>query len=106
MSDKLLDFGLCVHHGKHSLCWGWHHGFGRGWMPAALMRTIVHLWNPVACRIDGHNWMPDIGEITHETEDDDGVMTMHGIVHDVCTNCNATRLIQGGEPQYGPLESA
>lgn len=47
------DLGIVRHH--HWLLYGWHHGFGRGWLPDVVQRVIVHAWNVASCRLLGHD---------------------------------------------------
>ena len=46
------DMGLAVW--GHSLVYGWKHGRLR-WAPMWVKRLIVAIWNPIACRVWGHD---------------------------------------------------
>lgn len=52
MSDEFSRMGLVLHKGK--LSWGLRHGRLR-WAPLSVRRTIVTVWNWVACRLIGHD---------------------------------------------------
>lgn len=49
----MRDSGIVRH--RHWLLYGWHHGFGRGWLPDAVQHAIVHAWNVTSCRLLGHD---------------------------------------------------
>jgi len=38
----------------HHLGYGYDHGFGM-WLPYPVLRFIVHVWNPFACFVFGHD---------------------------------------------------
>lgn len=55
---KEWRLGLCfIHTSTRRLALGYRNkgGFGYRWMPEWLMRSIVKVWNPVTCRIEGHD---------------------------------------------------
>ena len=83
----MIDLGI-VRHG-HALAYGWHHGFGRRWLPNSIQHLIVHLWNWQSCRWLGHNWMPDFDELrTVLEEDETGILyDWSEVQHRVCGSC-------------------
>ena len=97
------EFGIVIHHHKTTgpkLAYVWRHGFGHRWLPYIAQHTIVSVWNAVACRIWGHDWFPDFDDATSE-ELVDGKLVMHGIMHDRCSSCSASR-----EHDYDAKEAA
>jgi len=47
-----VRLGLVLCRGKFAYqpdAFGW-------WLPFAIQRRVVKLWNPLACRVMGHNW--------------------------------------------------
>jgi hypothetical protein len=48
--------GLVLHEGKFA--YGHDHGFGVS-LPMGLKRLIVRIWNPIGCRIYGHDLVQD-----------------------------------------------
>lgn len=86
----------------HHLVYGWR---GTGWtthIPYRIQRVIVAAWNPVACRIWGHFWLPNfdtaIGQ--HWTEPDTDPDYPQGAleylfsayIEEHCVHCDASRV--------------
>jgi hypothetical protein len=61
--------------GKH-LAYGWKRGWLQ-WAPSCVRKTIIDVWNPVACCIWGH---APFGPLVEE----DGTVIQHDVV---CTHC-------------------
>lgn len=54
--------GLVLRNKKFS--YGHGFGFGTGWLPWPVQHVIGKYWNRFACRVWGHDWLPDFSTAT------------------------------------------
>lgn len=95
----LMDSGLAFH--QHKLVYAWHAG-RLGWLPYRYQKVIVHLWNPLACRIWGHDWIPDFDETGPPIKETDEAVwyDWNNVTHRECTACLAREeAYRGGVPE-------
>lgn len=83
--------GLVCRHGK--LAYGCGHGFGRYWLPYPFLRLVTRLWNHVACRWLGHEWMPEVKGLEFDAERDCYYVPTPPQA-EFCPNCCAKRTVK------------
>lgn len=82
-----MRMGLGLGKKRHHLWWVWRGGWGRTWCPQWFLHAVVKVWNPVACKIWGHDWYPVFDGVRI---DDEGRL-LDEITQDHCGACCALR---------------
>jgi hypothetical protein len=52
-AEKKIRYGLHISQGW--LVYGIDKGWGVGWMPGVVMRSVVLVWNRIKCALSGHD---------------------------------------------------
>lgn len=84
------NLGLCL--SRKKLAWT-SKGFG-WWMPSFVTRTIIAIWNFIACIIFGHYFFPDFDSKKGGVwkKDKNGLTCPVGHTHEICCDCGKRRI--------------